>query len=200
MWSYGPEAQQILTSFDRLRYELLPYIYSAAWRVTSEGYTIMRPLVMDFPDDVRTWPVDDAYLLGEGLLAAPLVAGETARSVYLPAGEWYDYWSGERHAGGQRVDVRPSLEQVPLFVRAGTLLPLAHPTLHTDDPQSGELTVLAYGAADATCTLYEDDGAHPAALTEVVLSWNAARRAGTVRRTGIERAPHYRVVEWTTIA
>ena len=175
-----------------LRMQLVPYLHAAFVRYHREGVPPFRPLVLDYPDDVRAWPVDDAYLLGDGLLAAPVVAGESTRAVYLPNGDWYDFWTGERHAGGRVVEVRPSLEQVPLFVRAGTLLPLAHPTLHTDDPRSGELTVRAYGAAES-CTLYEDDGAHPPALTEVVLSWQS------VRRTGPERAPGYRVVAWEAV-
>jgi alpha-D-xyloside xylohydrolase len=111
----------------------------------------------------------------------------------LPAGDWYDFWTGERLTGGRRLEVRPPLERVPLYVRAGALLPLATPTLHTDDPRSGELTVRAYGGTAGTFTLYEDDGRHPAALTEVALSWQS------VRRTGPERAPGYRVVAWETV-
>ncbi len=183
-----------------LRMQLVPYLHAAFVRYHREGLPPFRPLVMDFPDDVRTWPVDDQYLVGEGLLAAPVVAGQSTRSVYLPAGTWYDFWSGERHAGGRRVEVRPSLEQVPLFVRSGTLLPLARATPHTDDPASGELTVRGYGAADAVLTLYEDDGAHAPALTPVVLSWDATQRAGSVRRAGAARPPHYRVAAWTRIA
>lgn len=183
-----------------LRMQLVPYLHAAFVRYHREGLPPFRPLVMDVPDDVHAWPVDDQYLVGEGLLAAPMTAGQSTRSVYLPAGTWYDFWSGRRHAGGQRIDVRPPLEEVPLFVRGGTLLPLARATLHTDDPASGDLTVRAYGAADAACTLYEDDGAHAPALTEVVLSWDAARPAGAVRRAGTARPPHYRVAAWTRIA
>ncbi|AHG88616.1 glycoside hydrolase family 31 [Gemmatirosa kalamazoonensis] len=181
-----------------LRMRLVPYLHAAFVRYRREGLPPFRPLVLDHPDDVHAWPVDDAYLIGDALLAAPVVAGESTRTVYLPAGDWYDYWTHERIAGGRRIDVAPPLERVPLFVRAGALLPLAQPTLHTDDPRSGELTVLAFGAARATCTLYEDDGAHPAGLTEVTLSWDG--RAGSVRRAGPERAPGYRVVSWTPIA
>jgi alpha-D-xyloside xylohydrolase len=182
-----------------LRMQLVPYLHAAFVRYHREGLPPFRPLVMDAPDDVRTWPVDDQWLLGEGLLVAPVVAGQSARSVYLPAGDWYDFWTGARHAGGQRVEVRPPLEQIPLFARAGTLLPLARPTPHTDDPRSGELTVRVYGAADAALTLYEDEGAHPAGLTDVVLSWDAARRLGSLRRAGAARPPGYRVAAWTPV-
>ena len=182
------------------RMQLVPYLHAAFVRYRREGLPPFRPLVLDFPDDVQTWTVDDQYLVGDALLAAPMIAGQSTRSVYLPAGTWYDFWSGRSHAGGQRIEVQPSLEQIPLFVRSGTLLPLARATLHTDDPRSGELTVRAYGAADAVLTLYEDDGAHAPALTEVRLSWAAARPAGAVRRLGPARQPHYQVTAWTRIA
>jgi alpha-D-xyloside xylohydrolase len=176
-----------------LRMRLVPYLHAAFVRYHREGVPPFRPLVMDYPDDVRLWPVDDQFLLGDALLAAPVVAGESSRAVVLPAGDWYDFWTGERLTGGRRLEVRPPLAQVPLFVKAGALLPLATPTLHTDDPRSGELTVRAYGGTAGTLTLYEDDGRHPAGLTEVALSWQS------LRRTGPERAPGYRVTEWERV-
>jgi alpha-D-xyloside xylohydrolase len=182
-----------------LRMQLLPYLHAAFVRYRRTGLPPFRPLVMDFPEDVATWPVDDQYLVGDGLLVAPVVAGQTSRSVYLPDGTWYDFWTGARHEGRRRIDVRPPLEQIPLFVRSGTLLPLARVTLHTDDARSGELAVRAYGGTDAALTLYEDDGAHPAALTEVALSWNAAKRSGALRRSGVARQPGYRAIAWEAV-
>jgi alpha-D-xyloside xylohydrolase len=182
-----------------LRMQLVPYLHAAFVEYRDTGLPPVRPLVMDWPSDAETWTVDDQWLIGPGLLVAPVVAGQATRSVYLPEGAWYDFWTGARHDGRRRIEVRPSLEHVPLFVRGGTLLPLARVTLHTDDVRSGELTVRAYGGADAALTLYEDDGAHPATLTEVALSWNAARRAGVLRRSGTERRPAYRVVAWEAV-
>jgi alpha-D-xyloside xylohydrolase len=185
-----------------LRMRLVPYLHAAFVRYHREGVPPFRPLVVDHPDDVQAWPVDDEYLMGESLLVAPVVAGQTSRSVYLPAGGWYDFWTGERLAGGKRVDVAAPLERIPLFVKAGTLLPLADVTLHTDDPASGRLTVSVYAGDaphDLTATLYEDDGAHDPALTEVALSWNAERRAGTLARTGPARAPRYEAFAWRAV-
>jgi alpha-D-xyloside xylohydrolase len=156
--------------------------------------------VFDFQNDTMVYGIKDQFMFGPALLVSPVTAaGATSRSVYLPAGTWYDFWSGRSYAGAQRVEVRPSLEQVPLFVRSGTLLPLARATLHTDDPLSGELTARAFGAANAACTLYEDDGRHSPELTEVVLSWEPARRVGSLRRAGPTRQPNYRVAEWTRV-
>jgi alpha-D-xyloside xylohydrolase len=182
-----------------LRMQLVPYLHAAFVEYRNTGLPPFRPLVMDWPADAETWTVDDQWLIGPGLLVAPVVAGQATRSVYLPEGAWYDFWTGARHEGRRRIEVRPSLEHVPLFVRAGTLLPLARVTLHTDDALSGELTVRAYGGADATLTLYEDDGAHPATLTDVALSWNAAKRSGELRRSGAKRQPAYRAVAWEAV-
>jgi alpha-D-xyloside xylohydrolase len=182
-----------------LRMQLVPYLHAAFVEYRNTGLPPFRPLVMDWPADAETWTVDDQWLVGPGLLVAPVVAGQATRSVYLPEGAWYDFWTGARHEGSRRIEVRPSLEHVPLFVRAGTLLPLARVTLHTDDALSGELTVRAYGGADAALTLYEDDGAHPATLTDVALSWNAAKRSGELRRSGAKRQPAYRAVAWEAV-
>jgi alpha-D-xyloside xylohydrolase len=178
---------------------LVPYLHAAFVRYHREGLPPFRPLVMDHPDDVQCWPVDDQFLVGDGLLVAPVVAGQSKRGVYLPEGEWFDHWSGRRYTGRQRIEIEVPLDEIPLFVRSGTLLPVATPTLHTDDPRSGELTVLAYGTADAALTLYEEEGEHAPKLTEVRLTWEARRGQGALRRTGPARAPHYRVTEWKAV-
>ncbi|HET8656462.1 MAG TPA: glycoside hydrolase family 31 protein [Longimicrobiaceae bacterium] len=182
-----------------LRMRLVPYLHAAFVRYHREGIPPFRPLVMDHPDDVAAWPVDDEYMIGEALLAAPVTAGQTGRSVYLPEGEWFDFWSGRRYAGRRTVELTVPLEQTPLFARGGSLLPLAVPTLHTDDRKSGELTVRAYGRGDASLPLYEEDGAHDPELTEVVLAWSGARGEGSLRRSGPAREPGYRVVGWERV-
>ena len=125
LWSYGPEAQKVLTSFDRLRYRLLPYIYSVAWKTTSEGYTMMRPLVMDFRTDVRAQNVGDQFLFGPALLVNPVTEPEAkARHLYLPDARWYDFWTGATADGGRAVDAPVSLDRIPLYVRAGSIVPM----------------------------------------------------------------------------
>ncbi len=106
LWSYGPQAQAILTSYDQMRYRLLPYIYSLAWKTTSEGYTPMRALVMDFPGDRNALDLADEFMFGPALLVNPVTeAGATARRVYLPTGaSWYDFWTGAMLKGGQTVN------------------------------------------------------------------------------------------------
>ena len=113
-----------------------------------------------------------------------MVAGQNGRTVYLPAGDWFDFWSGERHGGKQRITVKPPIEQIPLFVKAGTILPLAEPTLHTEDPASRRLTAQVYGAGPARAVLYADDGTWNPSLETVTLSWEAGAGSARVRIRG----------------
>ena len=101
LWSYGPDAQAILTSYDRLRYRLMPYIYSLAWKTTSEAYTPMRALAMDFRTDTRALNVGDQFMFGPALLVNPVTEpSATSRRVYLPKAKWYDFWTGRGVDGG----------------------------------------------------------------------------------------------------
>ena len=110
MWRFDDATEQILIKYDNLRYHLIPYIYSTAWRVTSDGYTMMRALPMDFRTDTNVLNIRDQYLFGPALMANPVIhAGATDRSVYLPKGPaWMDFWTGESHAGG-----RPWMRPLP---------------------------------------------------------------------------------------
>ena len=115
LWSYGADAQKVLTSYDRLRYELMPYIYSLAWKTTSEHYTPMRPLVMDFRSDVRAQNIGDQFLYGPAILVNPVTEpGATARHLYLPKAQWYDFWTGKSVDGGKSIDAPVTIETIPL--------------------------------------------------------------------------------------
>ncbi len=126
MWSYGPDAQTILVNFDRLRYRMLPYIYSLAWKTTSEAYTPMRPLVMDFRTDPRAQNIGDQFMFGSAFLVNPVTdPAATTRQLYLPDAKWYDFWTGSVVEGGQTRST-PSLRWTVcrLYVRAGSIVPL----------------------------------------------------------------------------
>jgi alpha-D-xyloside xylohydrolase len=183
-----------------LRMKLVPYLHAAFVRYHREGVPPFRALVMDSPGDSRTWAVDDEFLVGESLLVAPVVGNALEREVYLPEGEWYDYWSGQRYDGKQSIKVSAPLEQIPIFVKSGTLLPLAQPTLHTADPASYRLTAQVYGAGSVSALVYEDEGSAPASLKEVRLSWDASGKSGSVHRDGPSSTPQYEVIDWKTIA
>ncbi len=159
VWSYGHEAEPILEKYLRLRYQLLPYIYSLAYRTWRTGAPFMRALPLDFPRDPNVADLTDEYMFGPAFLVAPVTEqGATTRQVYLPAGtDWYNYWTNERAHGGQTITVAASIDTIPLFVRAGSIVPLGTPVESSHDSQS-IAQVRVYPGADAVFTLFNDDG------------------------------------------
>jgi alpha-D-xyloside xylohydrolase len=179
-----------------LRMQFVPYLYAAFVRYYRDGRPPFRALVLDYPEDKETWLIDNQYLMGEDLLVAPLVAGETGRDVYLPDGEWIDFSTGQTHQGKQTIKPKVAVEQIPVFVKNGTLLPLAQPTLHTSTDGAFELTVRVYGNGDRSCTLYEDDGSISPTFTNVALIWEGETSQGSLVRSGPEQKRQYRVKDW----
>jgi alpha-D-xyloside xylohydrolase len=184
LWTYDKVFPTLL-AIDRLRYRLLPYVYSLAWKVTSEDYTIQRPLVMDFREDQATWNIGDQFMFGPDLLVSPVVTEHaTSRSVYLPAGaKWYDFWTGERTSGGATVAASAPIDRIPLDVRAGSILPLG-PAIEYAGQASDPIELRVYPGADGDFTLYEDAGdgyayEHGAHAT-IALHWNDATRTLTI--------------------
>ncbi|HEU4650324.1 MAG TPA: TIM-barrel domain-containing protein, partial [Croceibacterium sp.] len=149
-----------LTYYHRLRYRLLPYLYTLAASTFFDDGTIMRPRVMDFAADRRAWDVDDEYMLGAALLVAPVTAFEAReRAVYLPAGaEWYEVETGRRVPGGQTYTASAPRERLPLFVRAGAIVPLGRDVKWTGEDPQGPLTIHVFAGADGDFSLYEDQG------------------------------------------
>ncbi len=159
VWSYGRQAEEILVKYLKLRYQLLPYTYSLGYHVYATGAPFMRALFMDFPKDPNAADVRDEYMFGPAFLVAPVTdQGMKTREVYLPAGtEWYSYWTNERFTGGQTILVNAPIETIPLFVRAGSIIPFGEVVEHTGMPQ--KLTELrVYPGADGAFALYQDDG------------------------------------------
>jgi len=161
-WSYGKQAEPILAKYLRLRYQLMPYIYSLGYYTNQTGAPYMRALFMDFPDDPKAADLGDEYMFGPAFLVAPVTEqGATSRMVYLPAGtggtDWYNYWTSERVHGGQTIRVEAPIDTLPLFVRAGSIVPLGEPIENTSQTQN-IAKVRVYRGADADFTLYQDDG------------------------------------------
>ena len=159
MWRFGPKLMPILEKFDRLRYHLMPYIYSCAWRITHEHYTLMRGLVMDFRTDPHTADIGDQFMFGPAILVSPVVeAGATSRKVYLPADtKWYDFWTGELMDGGQNIHAAAEIDSLPLSVRAGSIIPMG-PVVQTAMDNADPIEIRVYPGADAEMALYEDQG------------------------------------------
>jgi alpha-D-xyloside xylohydrolase len=159
VWSYGKQAEPILEKYLRLRYELMPYIYSLGYFTHETGAPFMRALFMDFPNDSKAGEIGDEYMFGPAFLVAPVTAqGQTVKSVYLPAGTaWYNYWTNERFEGGQTIQANAPIDTIPLFVRAGAILPLGSTVESTHEKQS-IAHVKVYPGADGDFTVYSDDG------------------------------------------
>lgn len=161
VWSYGDQATPILEKYLRMRYALIPYIYSLAYRTYQTGAPYMRALFMDFPDDPRVDTITDEFMFGPDFLVAPVThQGQTQREVYLPAGsDWYDYWTSKKYRGGKTIRASAPIDIIPLFVRAGSILPMGKPVDDMDQDQ-GLQEIRIYPGADATFDLYRDDGTY----------------------------------------
>ncbi|MGH8201997.1 MAG: TIM-barrel domain-containing protein [Steroidobacteraceae bacterium] len=159
IWAYGPQAETILARYDRLRYQLIPYVYSLAWHTYRTGAPFMRALWMDFPRDPRVATIGNEYMFGPDLLVAPVTRqGQVRKRVYLPAGtDWYDYWTNARVSGGRTILVDAPIDRIPVFVRAGSILPLGTVVPSTATAQSIE-RIKVYPGRNTDFDLYDDDG------------------------------------------
>ena len=159
VWSYGKQAEPILAKYLKLRYQLLPYTYSVAYRSYQTGAPYMRALFMDFPADPKAADIPDEYMYGPAFLVAPVTEqGATHRTVYLPAGsDWYNYWTNERLHGGQTIEADAPIDTLPLFVKAGSIVPLGSEVESAQRPQT-IASVRVYPGANASFTLFQDDG------------------------------------------
>lgn len=159
VWSYGKQAEPILEKYLKLRYALMPYLYSLGYHTWETGAPFMRALPLDFPSDPKVTDLRDEYMFGPAFLVAPVTEqGATSREVYLPAGsDWYNYWTNERVKGGQTITVAAPIDTIPLFVRAGSIIPYGSEVESTHDKQS-IAQVRIYPGADADFTLFSDDG------------------------------------------
>ena len=194
MWYFGDEGDvtyDTQLAFDRLRYRMLPYIYTLGARVTRRHDTLMRALVMDFPDDPKVLGIGDQYMFGPALLVNPVTAkGATGREVYLPAGTgWYDFWTGEHLDGAQTLDAEAPLTSLPLYVKAGSILPMGPELQYTAEKAPDPITLWVYTGADAEFELYEDAGVtfdyENGAFSTIPLNWDETASTLTIGdRTG----------------
>ncbi len=222
IWQFGKKGEPVYDAIEkqiRLRYRLIPYLYSTAWQVTSNNASYMRPLFSDFSQDRKVWNTTDEFLFGQSILAAPILQaqyteekiiredamtgwnrknasdGSVAGNIdwnatktatkYLPKGtDWYDFWTGQRMKGGQTVTLQTRLDRVPMFVRAGSILPLAPEMQYTGQQAWDDLELRLYPGKDATFTLYEDEGDNynyeQGQYTEIVFGWNDKTRTLTI--------------------
>lgn len=156
---HDTRVEAICRKYLELRYRLLPYLYSSVYECTTNGMPVMRALWLHFPDDPKAVTCGDEYLWGKSLLVAPVVEkAATLRQVYLPKGDWYDFWTSERLSGGREISRRVDLETIPLYVRAGSIVPMGPVKQFTSQQIDEPLSISIYPGADASFLLYEDDG------------------------------------------
>ena len=182
----GSPTYRSMVWYVRLRYRLMPYIYTLGADTYFSDGTIMRGLVMEFPADKTTWDVGDEYLFGPAFLAAPVTAYKArSRRVYLPAGtRWYDFYAGKSVAGGQTISAAAPYERMPLFVRAGSIVPTGRAIQSTSDAANGPVTLNIYTGADGKFSLYEDDGTSRqylhAQYSRIPLTWDERTKTLTL--------------------
>jgi alpha-D-xyloside xylohydrolase len=192
MWTLGDNspAYNAELKFDRLRYALFPYIYSLAGWTTQHSYTMLRPLVMDFPRDHAARELTDEYMFGPALLVAPITQyQQRERSVFLPAAaQWYDYWTGKPAASGAVIAPAP-YDQIPIFVRGGSIVPYGPDVQYVAEKPTDPTTLYVYAGADGDFTLYEDQGTtfdyEKGQFSEIPIHWENRSSTLTIgSRTG----------------
>ena len=229
IYQFGQKGEPVYDAIEktiRLRYRLLPYLYSTAWQVTSNNESYLRPLFSDFAQDTRVWNMTDEFMFGRSFLAAPIVEAqytkeevlhedamsgwdrktkgssseETASAVdftqprqttkYLPKGaSWYDFWTNQLYKGGQTVSLQTQLDRAPMFVRAGSIVPLGPEMQYVGEKAWDELEIRVYPGANASFTLYEDEGDNyryeQGVYATITFQWDQNSRTLTIgKRSG----------------
>jgi alpha-D-xyloside xylohydrolase len=190
-WNWLPATQTNLIAYDQLRYRMLPYNYSVAWKITHDHYTPMRALVMDFPKDAKVLTIADQYMFGPALLVNPVTTPQAkSRPVYLPAGtEWVDFWSGETQSGGTTVAANAPINILPIYVRAGSIVPLGPAVQYAMEKPADPIELRVYRGADGKFTFYEDEGDNDNyekdQYATIPFEWNETRQTLTIgKRSG----------------
>ena len=198
--NWDANTKAILLKYDNLRYRLMPYIYSLSWKVTHEAYTILRALAFDFRTDAAINDIRDQYMFGPAFMVNPVteqmyslsnnVPAEKTRKVYLPkAANWFDFWTGKTLAGGQTINASAPLEAIPLFIKAGSIVPMGPFLQYATEKLADSIELRVYPGADGQFTLYEDQndnynyekGVH----SIIPIQWNESRQTLTIgKRAG----------------
>ena len=223
IWQFGKKGEPVYDAIEkqiRLRYRLIPYLYSTAWQVTSNNESYLRPLFSDFAQDRRVWDIADEFMFGRSILAAPILdpqyteekivrtdamtgwdrkkeSGDSSQetvvdwtetktaSKYLPKGAtWYDFWTNKAYKGGQTITLETTFDRVPMFVRAGSILPLGPEVQYVGEKSWDDLEIRVYPGADGSFTLYEDEGDNynyeKGYYATITFQWNDKSRQLTI--------------------
>lgn len=196
---HNAAVEGICRKYLNLRYQLLPYIYSAVAETHTTGLPLMRALWLAYPDDEKAAKTEDAYLWGPSILVAPVLEpGATSRTTYIPHGKWWDYWTGEPLEGGREVEREADLDTLPLYVKAGAILPIGPIKQHTQEESNEPLTLRVYPGADGMLSFYEDDGAsfryQKGEFVRIAFLWNDKQRTLSCKADPQGQRPKQKVV------
>ncbi len=183
----------------QLRMSFIPYLYTAFNEYRTTGKPPIRALVLDWPGDAKVRPIDDQFMFGDSVMVAPMFTGQKKRAVYLPAGDWYDFWTHAKLVGGRTIEATNGVQQIPLFVKGGTLLPLAAPVEYIKDDTGFNLTVYLVGDQPADFTLYEDDGvssAYASGKQNTVRLHADGEKHSAERTGGYQGAERFKITGW----
>ena len=193
-----PELEQQVKKSVELRMSLIPYLYTAFAQYHFEGRPPFRSLILDYPDDAEVWKIEDQYMMGDDLMCAPFIDGASEREVYFPKGDWYDFNTKTKYLGGKKYTIRMSLDEIPLFVKAGTILPLAKPVESITPETVFNITCYVFGTPAQSKILFEDDGEtfnfEKGDYNTVELSWN--KNKGKIVRTGSQKRRLFELINW----
>ena len=200
IYQFGKKGDIVYDAIEKyinLRYSLLPYIYSASWDITANQSTMMRALMMDFANDKQSLDINDEYMFGKSLLVCPVTkpmySKETkedfsnlkSRELYLPGGtEWYDFWTGSKFTGGQTINKEAPIDIMPLYVKAGSILPVGPEVQFTTEKKLDNLEIRVYEGANGEYTLYEDENDNynyeKGIYSTIKFTWNDAKKILTI--------------------
>lgn len=156
-WTFGERAVENFRRYAKLRYRLIPYIYSHAYNATKTGLPMMRAMVLEFQDDPNTYDIEDQYIFGREFLVAPVYSSTDKRTVYLPEGKWFDYWTSQEYEGPTRLRIKPPLEVLPLYVRADSIIPIGPDMAYVGEKPFNPITLDIWLCSEAEFTIYDDD-------------------------------------------
>ncbi|HUV56943.1 MAG TPA: TIM-barrel domain-containing protein, partial [Dehalococcoidales bacterium] len=156
-WTFGDQAVENFRKYAKLRYRLLPYIYSQAYKATKTGLPMMRAMVLEFQDDPNTYSMEDQYMFGDAFLVAPVHTPVNRRTVYLPEGTWFDYYTAKEYKGPITLRVQPPLEVLPLYIRGNSIIPMGPDMAYVGEKPFDPITLDVWLCSEGECTIYDDD-------------------------------------------
>ncbi|MEP3837796.1 MAG: TIM-barrel domain-containing protein [Algibacter sp.] len=187
IWRYGQEFENMARKFIDIRYQLMPYIYSEAWKVTTQGKLLMAPLAYQFPNDKNTWGIKDQFMFGESILVGVVTEyQQKTKEMYLPEGTWYNFWNNEKTEGNNAISVSTPFDEMPIFIKAGSILPIGPKVQYANEKTKESTSIVIYPGKDAEYTLYLDDGEsynyEQGTYSEIIFSYSEENKTLTVKK------------------